>query len=399
MEQLTFASVRETLQALFPEAVALRRELHRCPELAFSEKATAARIRAWLTDCGIELLSAEPHTAVVGRVRGGFAGPVILVRQDIDALPMAEQTGLPFSSETEGVCHSCGHDIHTASLLLLAKALQQHRQGLHGTVLLAFQPAEETAAGAKAMFAAGFGQGDTAYDQVIGFHTEPSLTVGQIGIACGPCNASTDIVHLSVRSQGGHGAHPYRCADPVATAAYLITQLQTVISRENPALRPAVFTIGSIHGGTAENIIPTEVRMGGTLRSFDEDSRHNMWRSIQRITEHCCAAMRAEGTAEILEGVPVLYNDPKLCEILREAATKTLGAENVLDFPASPGSDDFSCFLEKAPGFQFRVGTSNDSPESRLGIHNPKNIFDEKAIQVGAEAMAAYILKEMGGAL
>lgn len=397
MDQFRFTSVNEALHTLYPEAAEYRRQLHRHPELAFQEKETAAGIRKRLCEYGIELLEVQPETAVVGRIRGEQDGPVILVREDIDALPMTEQTGLPFASETQGVCHSCGHDIHTASLMLLARALQENRHLLHGTVLVAFQPAEETASGAKAMFAAGFGCGETAYDEVIGFHTEPSLEKGKIGIACGACNASTDIVHISVRSQGGHGAHPYRCADPVAAAAYLITQLQTVISRENPALRPAVFTVGSIHGGTAENIIPTEVKLGGTLRAFDEDSRHAMWQSIRRITEHCCAAMRAEGSTEILEGVPVLYNDPGLCAVLRTAAGAVLGEENVVDFPASPGSDDFSCFLEKAPGFQFRVGTANAAPESKLGIHNPKNIFDEESIYVGAAAMAAYILEQLGG--
>lgn len=379
-------------------ATELRRTLHRYPELAFQEEKTAALVRRELTQCGAELLNGPLPTSVVGLIRGGHPGRTILVREDIDALPMQENTGLVFSSQTDGACHSCGHDIHTASLLLLAKTLCAFKEQLHGNVLLVFQPAEETASGAKAMFNTGFGLNETRYDEVVGFHTDPGLSVGKISLLKGPANASTDLVRIMVHSKGGHGAHPYRCADPVATAGYLLTQYQTIISRENPALHPAVLTFGTIHGGTAPNIIPTKVEMTGTLRAFNESSRHAMWQAIHRVTEYGALAMRTTATAEIEEGVPALINDPCIIDDIADAARKIIGGENVIFAnQPSPGSDDFSCFLQQAPGVQFRVGTQNSDPRSGLGLHNPENIFDEGSIYLSGAVILQYILNKLGG--
>ncbi|HWP51039.1 MAG TPA: M20 family metallopeptidase [Clostridia bacterium] len=380
-----------------PYAIELRRILHRHPELAFQEKETSALIRRELTSYGAELLDGLIPTGVVAKIRGGCSGRTILVREDIDALPMRECTGLEFSSQEDGVCHSCGHDIHTASLLLLAKTLCEAKSKLSGDVLLVFQPAEETASGAKAMFAAGLGQDETSYDEVIGFHVDPLFSSGTIGLIKGPANASTDLVRITVHSQGGHGAHPYRCADPVATAGYLLAQLQTVVSRENPALQPAVLTFGMIHGGTAPNIIPTQVEMTGTLRAFNEEGRHAIWEAIRRMTEYGATAMRATATTEIEEGVPVLINDPAIVDGISAAAQKLLGESGVvfLEQP-SPGSDDFSCYLNQAPGVQFRVGTNNGEACTKLGIHNPENIFDEESIYISSAVMLQYILDKLG---
>lgn len=384
--------LKQQLRENLPGALALRRQLHQHPERAFQEYQTSQKIREHLARLGIPVLPGVIPTEVTGVIEGSRPGPTLLVREDIDALVMREETGLPFASQVEDCCHACGHDIHTASLLLMAGAIQKLRSHLAGRVLLCFQPAEEVAGGAKAMFQAGYGQGATRYDQVIGFHTEPTLDVGTVGMASGPANASTDIIHITIRSQGGHGAHPYRCADPVAAAAYLITQLQTIISRENPALEPAVLTFGSIHGGTAENIIPTQVTLGGTLRTFQESGRRSMLESIRRITQCVCTAMKAQGEVEILEGVPVLVNDPEIAARLMESADRVLGEGAARQLRASPGSDDFSCFLKAAPGVQFRVGTGNDRPESRLSLHNPALVFDEEAVYMGAAVMGQYIL-------
>lgn len=379
-----------------PHAIELRRTLHRFPELSSKEEKTTALIVRELVQYGAQVLDNVLPTGVTALIQGSHPGRTILVREDIDALPMEEDTGLEFSSQIAGACHSCGHDIHTASLLLLAKTLCTIKEELHGNVLLVFQPAEETASGAKALFASGFGQKETKYDEVIGFHVDPILKAGTIGLIKGPANASTDLVRITVHSSGGHGAHPYRCADPVTAAGYLLTQLQTVISRENPALQPAVLTFGTIHGGTASNIIPTEVEMTGTLRAFNEDGRHAMWQSIRRITEYGAAAMRATAEVEIKEGVPVLVNSPTVIDGIATAAEKVLGKDNIVFLASpSPGSDDFSCFLEHAPGVQFRVGTANASEESKLGIHNPKNIFDEASIYTSSAVMLQYILDQL----
>lgn len=386
--------IRNLTKELMPFAVEFRRELHRHPELAFQENITSGKIREELKAEGIQVEEDLLPTSVVAVIPGKRPGKTILIREDIDALPMEERTGLPFSSEISGCTHSCGHDIHTAALVLLGKLLWRMKEQLAGKVILVFQPAEETASGAKAMMEAGFREQYPDIDQVIGFHTDPTLEAGTIGLVKGAANASTDEVTVTVKSPGGHGAHPYRCGDPVAAAGYLLTQLQTVISRENPALEPAVLTFGMIHGGTAPNIIPTEVVMKGTLRTFEENGRKKMWDSIRRVSEFGAKAMRTEAKTEIKEGVPVLYNDPETVEQIRTASEHILGAGKTFDLKASPGSDDFSCFLSCAPGAQFKCGTGNEDPKSRKGIHNGENIFDEKCIETGCMVMAEFIFEQ-----
>lgn len=386
---------KQALRDGLPEAIAWRRTLHRAPELAFREVNTTAFILRTLEECGIEVLPQLLETGVVAVVRGALPGRTVMLREDIDALPMGEETGLSYASETPGVCHSCGHDIHTASLLLAGRVLQRCRERLAGTVVLVFQPAEETAAGAKAMLQAGLKAlfPDTA--AVIGFHVAPQYPAGTIGLIQGPACASTDEVRVTVRGEGGHGAHPYRCADTVAAAGYLLTELQTLISRENPAVKPAVLTFGMIHGGSAPNAIPREVELRGTLRTFHEDSRRNLWAGIERVARCCAEIHRATAEVDILEGVPVLSNDPAMTEDLAKAARDYCGPESVIweELP-SPGSDDFSCFLTIAPGVQFRVGSGNDDPRSRLGLHCPETLFDEGAMETGAAVMVGYLLQD-----
>jgi len=382
------------MQELLPESVQFRREMHRHPELSFMETETTSRIHRVLEATeGIEILPALLNTGIVARIQGKRPGHVILLREDIDALPMQENTDLEFSSEVSTACHSCGHDIHTASLLLLAQTAAYFRELLEGEILLVFQPAEETAAGAKALLAAGFADKIPYPQEIIGFHVEPSLPAGKVGLIKGPANASTDEIRIAVCGEGGHGAHPYRCADPISTAGYLLTQLQTIISRENPAVEPAVLTFGMIQGGSAPNIIPTRVEMIGTLRTFHEEGRHRMWDAITRISKLGSQALRSWAEVEIREGIPPLINDPLIVDRLASSAEAVLGHDSVVwaDQP-SPGSDDFSCFLKLAPGVQFRMGTANNDPRSALGLHNPENIFDESAIYNAAAVMLQYAL-------
>lgn len=386
--------IRDLTEELMPSAKEFRRMLHRHPELAFQEFQTSEKIREELKKEGIPLEEDLLPTSVIAVIKGGRPGKTILVREDIDALPMEERTGLPFSSEVPGCAHSCGHDIHAASLVLLGKVLWRMREQLSGNVLLLFQPAEETAEGAKAMMKAGFKEKYPKIDRVIGFHTAPFLDAGTIGLVTGAANASTDEVTVTVKSPGGHGAHPYRCGDPVAAAGYLLTELQTVVSRENPALEPAVLTFGMIHGGTAPNIIPTEVVMKGTLRAFEESGRKQMWDSIRRVCEYGAKAMRTEAEVTIKEGVPVLYNDPETIEQIRNASNHILGPGKACDLKASPGSDDFSVFLSCAPGVQFKCGTANADPKSKKGIHNGENIFDEQCISTSCMVIAEFIFEQ-----
>lgn len=384
-------NVQELADKLYPHAVELRHILHQNPELGNKEFKTAELIRKELTALGIEIqdLPAMP-TAVTAVIYGGKPGKTVGIREDIDALPLVEATGLPYAS-TNGAAHACGHDIHCSTLLLTAAILQNMRAELHGNVRLLFQPAEEIITGADDMIAAGVLDLEPKCDNIIGLHTSPEFKVGSFGFIKGPANASTDFVEVTVIGKGGHGAHPYRCVDPVITSAYMLTQMQTIVSRENPAVQPAVLTFGSIHGGTAHNIIPTEIELKGTLRAFNENGRHAMWDSIRRVAKFSCEAMRATADVKIVEGVPSLQNDAATIDGLIKAATEVYGPDSVNMLPApSPGSDDISRFCARVPGAQFRLGTANDDPNSQIGLHNPKNIFDDGAIKAGAMVMAQY---------
>lgn len=376
-----------------PHAVEVRRTLHSHPELGFEEEKTTELIRKELLSYGIEVQELPGlKTGITAVIRGGKPGKTLAIREDIDALPMTEQSGLEFAS-CNGLTHACGHDIHCSSLLLTARILQDMREELSGNVRLIFQPAEERVTGAETIIAAGVMELEPKCDCVIGFHCSPEIDAGTVGLIKGPANASTDTVYITVEGKGGHGAHPYRCVDPIITSAYMLTQLQTIISRENPAVQPAVLTFGTIQGGTAINVIPTEVKLGGTLRAFNEEGRRKIWDAIRRVAEYSCQAMRANAKVEIEPGVPSLINDEEVINRLRSAAEKTLGTEHIYSIPApSPGSDDFSRFLELVPGAQFRVGTGTDDPQTRIGLHNPQNIFSEKAIVTGAVVMAQYAL-------
>lgn len=387
-------SVNELVDQYLEESISIRRKIHANPELGYEEYATSELILSELARYGIvgERLPGL-STGVIAVIRGGNPGKTVGIREDIDALPIHEETNLPFASQKAGLAHACGHDIHTAALLLTARVLNALKDTLYGNVRLIFQPAEERVTGALKMIEAGLMALEPKCDTIIGMHVSPDFPAGSIGVIKGAANAATDAVYITVKGVGGHGAHPYRCVDPIVTSAYLLTQLQSIISRENPALQPAVLTFGTIHGGTAMNVIPSEVKLTGTLRTFNEQSRHNIWDAIRRISKSCCAAMRAEADVVIEEGVPPLINSSEVIDRVAAAAEKTIGAEKVMwyDKP-SPGSDDFSRFLSFCPGAQFRVGTANDLSESRIGLHNSKNIFDEKAIGVAAAVMAQYTL-------
>lgn len=305
---------------------------------------------------------------------------------------MDELTGLPFASKVPGVCHSCGHDIHTAVLLCCAKALSEIRDELCGNVLFLFQPAEENGSGAKQLISCRFM--DVAKPDVfVGLHTGTGLSVGTIGLKKGPACASADMFKIVVSGKGGHGAHPENFVDPIAVSAYIVAQLQTVISRENHPVYPGVLTIGSIHGGTAANIVPDTVEMLGTLRSLDENSRKSMQSAIDRIVKCCSEAMRASGEVIWNYGMPPMVNDESVVSALEDAADKIIGRDHVV-YGKNPsmGSEDFSClFPEYAPGAQFSLGTGNDEdPNTRLGIHKGKNVFDESGMKDGAGIIVQF---------
>ena len=380
-------NVWETVERIRDYGIGIRREIHRHPELSRQETNTTAVLLRELKALGIEALDLGLDTGVVADIRGAKpgAGKVVAVRADIDALPVREETGEPFASECDGVSHACGHDTHLAALMLAARVLQEHRDAFSGTVRLMFQPAEEIGCGAQTLIQHGALENPRP-DYVLALHTWPDTPAGKVGVRFGASHASSDTIRITVKGKGGHGAHPYRCVDPIVTACFLVTQLQTVISRELSINDGGVLTFGRIQGGTAPNVIPGEVKL-------DPRKRAQMLDSIRRIAVSCCEAMRAQAEVVVEEGMPPLVNDLTVIGMVKDAAVRALGAENVEELKnASPGSDDFAFYLEQVPGALFRIGTGNEDPATHIGLHNGKNRFDERCIPVGAAVLTQFVL-------
>ena len=388
----------ELVKAQEQEMIQLRRHIHQNPELSNQEFQTTKLIQEKLTEYGIEIADIGLKTGVVGVLKGRFPGKALAIREDIDALPMKELTGLPFASASDGVCHSCGHDIHTTVLLYTAKILSALKDELHGNVMFLFQPAEENGSGAKQLIDCGFDQ-VLKPDAFVGLHVAPKLNAGCIGLKDGPASASSDMFQIRVTGKGGHGAHPENCVDPIIISAYILTQLQTIVSRENHPIHPAVLTVGSIHGGQANNVIPDYVEMGGTLRSLEPESRQAMQEAIDRITVSCAETMRGKAEVSWNKGMPPLVNDTPIVDGIRAAAQKLLPADAIKTIAdPSLGSEDFSyLFPAYGPGAQFSLGCGNDSdPNTRHGLHNSKNVFDEGCLAVGTAVLVQYARDFLG---
>ena len=389
-------NVQETVNQYESYGIELRRQIHRHPELSNKEHNTTAFIRAELAKFGIEPVDLGLETGLVADIHGKKpgAGRMVAIRADIDALPVKEATGEEFASENEGVSHACGHDLHTAALLVAARVLAEHADEFSGTVRLMFQPAEESGDGARTLLAHHVLEPKS--DFVLGFHTWPDTPAGMVGVRFGASHASSDTIKIKVKGKGGHGAHPYRCIDPVVAACYMVTQMQTIISRELSISGGGVLTFGRIQGGTAANVIPNEVELEGTLRALDPTKRQQMKDSIVRVAKGSCEAMRAEAEVTIEEGMPPLVNDLTVIGKVRDAAVKALGAQRVEELKqASPGSDDFACYLEQVPGALFRMGTGNEDPSTHIGLHNGKNRFDERGIATAATVLVQFVCDEL----
>lgn len=382
------------IKPVVEEMIATRRHLHQHPELSCKEFNTTAFIKARLQEYGVEILDVGMPTGAIAIIRGGKPGKTLAMREDIDALAMQELTGLPFASEADGVCHSCGHDIHCTVLLYCAKILSQIRDELAGNVLLFFQPAEERGLGAMEIIEKYLSKPDTIKpDAFIGLHCSPEFPVGSIGLKKGPANASSDIFSIKINGKGGHGAHPENCIDPVTAAAYVLTQMQTIVSREIHPVYPAVLTVGSIRAGTTFNVVPDYAIMEGTLRTLTPESRKQAQDAIERIVKHGAEAMRATGEVTWTTGMPPLVNDEGIIDRLADAAEKTIGKDHIVDIQyPSLGSDDFSyMFPQFGIGAQFRLGTGNDDPASRHGLHSSKNVFDDRCIETGVTVMVQFV--------
>jgi amidohydrolase len=369
------------------DVIALRRDLHMHPELGFQEVRTAGIVAERLRRLGYEVRTGIGQTGVVGILRAGRPGRTILLRADMDGLPVQEESGVAFASVEPGKMHACGHDGHVAVLLGAAQMISERKDALAGTIVLCFQPAEEGKGGAKAMIDDGV-LDDPHVDRVYGLHLLSQAPAGMVKVRPGPVMASSDSIEITVRGKGGHGAAPHETIDPIVTAAHFITQLQTVVSRKVEPIEPAVVTIGAISGGTIHNVIPDEVRLLGTVRAFSPEVRKLMHPRIETILRGCCEAHGASYDLDYLWRYPVTSNDPVEAAYVRELAARVVGEELSSDMPPTMGAEDFSYMLERRPGCFFFLGTQSDERTS-FPHHNARFAIDESALENGVKMMVA----------
>lgn len=366
-------------EPLIEQLVAIRRHLHANPELSYEEFETTEAIRGWLSEAGIRIADYPLRTGVVAEVGGLRGGPIVAIRADIDALPVQEETGLPFASRVPGKMHACGHDFHTAAVLGAALLLKKREAELEGTVRFLFQPAEENAKGASQVIASGALEGVMA---IFGMHNKPDLPVGAIGIKAGPLMAAADGFVVEVKGLGTHAAVPEAGIDPIVASAHIITALQSIVSRNVGALDGAVVSVTRLSSGTAWNVIADHAVFDGTLRTFDEKVRTKVRERFERIVTGVGAALGAEARVRWLDGPPAVVNDPRWAE-QSVVTAKALGLQVVEPTP-SPAGEDFSFYLQRVPGVFLFLGTSG--PQE---WHHPAFDVDERALPIGASFFAA----------
>lgn len=385
--------VRES-EGLYEQLVAWRRDFHQYPELGFEETRTARIIAARLQELGMEVQTGVGQTGVVGTLEGTMPGPTLLLRFDMDALPVGEATDLPFASRHPGRMHACGHDGHMAIGLGVATLLSRYQAQLAGRVKFAFQPAEEGLGGAIAMIADGV-LDDPRPDVALALHLWNHLPCGQVRVTTGPAMASSSIFTLTVRGKGGHGAAPHKANDPVLAAAHIVVALQSIVSRNIDPLNSVVVTIGEFSAGTTFNVIPEMAVLKGTVRSYDSETHRLIYRRILEMAKNMSTAFGCQASMETVAIVPAVVNDAAAAEVVRRAAVRVAGAEQVVD-GRDMASEDMGHFLEEIPGCYFFVGSAGETEELSFPHHHPRFNFDERALTTGVATMAtaagSYVL-------
>ncbi|HKU67195.1 MAG TPA: M20 family metallopeptidase [Candidatus Baltobacteraceae bacterium] len=367
--------------------VELRRTIHRHPELGFEELQTQALVERELDSLGVEHRRVA-KTGVVGIVRGAKPGRVVGLRADMDALPITEKSGEPFSSEVAGKMHACGHDAHTAMLLGAARVLQGMRGDLHGTIVLLFQPAEEGPGGAEPMIEEG-ALDDPKVEAVAMLHVDHRLNAGTIGVTPGPVNASADEFYITVQGRGGHGAYPHTAADAIPAAAAMVSALQTIASRETDPLKSVVVTVGTISGGYRNNVIADEVKMSGTLRAHDPEIRNALESRVRRILDGVAAAYGVNVQVQVNYGYPPVVNNVTLAENFSRYM-KTHSKLDVHRPAPTMGAEDFAYFAQRVPGVHIRLGIRNEKTGAVHSGHSPEFRIDEAALPVGVQTLVAF---------
>lgn len=380
-------SLSPAVREQFEEIVRMRRDLHRNPELGFQEQRTSGLIAERLERLGLEVTRAA-GTGVIGLLRGGRPGKTLLIRADIDALPLQERGTADYCSQVPNVMHACGHDAHISAALATARVLAGERERLSGNVKFMFQPAEEGPGGAEPMIAAGV-LDEPRVDAAVALHVWNDLPVGTVAVRPGPVMAAADELSITVLGKGGHGAAPHNTIDPVVVAAHLITALQTVASRQIDPLSSVVVSICSIHAGKAFNIIPPECELLGTVRSFDPAIRAGLPLRIERIVQGVTGAFDASYRMNYRHGYPPTVNDREMTAFVRACASALPCVEQVIEGEVSMGGEDMAYVLQKVPGCYFMLGSSNPARGIDSPHHSPTFDVDEHCIPIGVEIFCA----------
>ncbi len=378
---------------LFEYTRQMRRDFHAHPELGFKEVRTAGIVARELQSLGLETHTGIAETGVVAILEGEHPGPVILVRADMDALPIHEETGAAYASQNPGVMHACGHDGHTAILLTVAKMLQAHRDEIAGTIKFLFQPAEEGMGGAERVIQGGVLE-NPKVDLTLALHVWNVQPLGWIGISSGPCLAGAEIFKVTVKGKGGHAAVPNLSIDPVLASAQMISALQGIVSRNVPPLQAGVISVCSIHGGEAFNVIPQQVEFTGTIRTFDPDVRTLLLKRFDEVLRGVAQAMECQVEIDMKRLTPATVNQPGPASSVK-AAAEELFPRAIIETGdyITMGSEDFAFILEKVPGCFFFVGSANHEKGLDAGHHHPKFDFDENVLPRAAALMAASAVR------
>jgi amidohydrolase len=389
-------TLKKRIAEIAPEIIGLRRIMHRRPELSGREFQTARLVRDTLSAWGIPAQYHLDKTAVSAKIAGG-RGPTVVLRADMDALPVREENNVPFASVNAGVMHACGHDMHTAILLGAAKILHESKGLWKGTVLCLFQPSEEMEpGGALGLIKAGVFPTNAV--AVFGLHVSADHKCGQIGIKSGSDYAGALNFDITITGRGGHGATPEKAVDPIICAASVITQLQTLISREKPATEPAVLTIGRVRAGTARNIIPDTALLQGTLRAYSDKLQSVMMKRIKELAESAASVFGAKARVVFEKSYPPGYNAPELAGSFGERMKSFIGDGNVIDRDKpTMYAEDFSRYQQIAPGLYVYLGVVPHNKKRMEEIHSPRFLPDESAVETGIAAHVVFALDALGG--
>ena len=381
----------EAGQALLPDMIKLRRSIHEDPEIGLMNPKTTAKAKAALEGLPLEIYEGKSTTGFIALLRGPSNGRTVLLRGDMDALPLTEETGLPFTSQNEGAMHACGHDTHVAMLAGAAKALCARREKLAGSVMFMFQPGEEGHHGARFMLDDGLI--DPLPDAAFAIHVTPNLPSGVIAGRVGPLLAAADKLIVSIKGRGGHASMPHEAVDPIPVACEIVTALQSMMTRRIPAFDPVVLTVAQIVSGTTNNIIPETAQLVGTIRSFSESSRAIAHEGLRRVVSNVAAAHKCESEVEIEQGFPVTICDSRAVALAQQTAKSLFGEHGWMTMP-SPimGAEDFSYVLNKVPGTMVFLGATPEGGDfkSCCALHSNRMVLDENVMARGAAMHAAF---------